>query len=81
MSTENFAHNDAISHDRKCTIELLCAPCERPVIQSLMYLSMFQEGTNGLFYTNSEVLTIYNYGDINQIVVKIAIFMLGTILA
>ena len=43
---------------------------------------MFQEGTNELFfYTKFEVLTIYNYGDINQNMAKIAIFMLGTILA
>ena len=43
---------------------------------------MFQEGTNGLFlYTKFEVLTIYNYGDINQNMAKIAMFMLGTNLA
>ena len=40
---------------------------------------MFQEGTNELFfYTKFEVLTIYNYGDIYQNMVKIAIFTLGT---
>jgi hypothetical protein len=40
---------------------------------------MFQEGTNGLyFYAKSELLTIYNYGDINQNRVKITIFTLGT---
>ena len=40
---------------------------------------MFQEGTNGLyFYAKFEVLTSNSYGYINQNMVKIGIFTLGT---